>query len=251
MRRRANLLRYSAWQLLDYLLPAGVTTGGLVALLTWGVVHQVRFMEKLATQRPGLMRMPADVWGQSLPPLLYILIFLGTLLASHGIVSEGRRLGYYRFLFAKPLNPVRFYGQTFAVNGLGFVGLSVVLIALFSYAIHPIWSWQFVTALAVAYLAFAGIGFLLSVLTRGDGAVLIVGLLVTYMLGMSWETSTGWRQWVLEALPPVSRTSDLVKLAFGTLTTFPWHSVLWLAGYGAGCFVLGLIVLRRRSFGEA
>lgn len=251
MRRRANLLRYSAWQLLDYLLPAGVTTGGLVALLTWGIVHQVRFMETVSREHPGLMRMPADPWGQALPPLLYILIFLGTLLAIHGIVSESRRLGYYRFLFAKPLNPVWYYGQTFAVNGFGFVALSALLIAFFSYAIHPIWSWHFVTALVVAYLAFAGIGFLLSVISRGDGAALVVVLLVTYMLGQSWATDTGWRQWVLKALPPVNRTSDLVNLAFGTLTAVPWHSVLWLGGYGAGCFILGLVVLRRRSFGEA
>lgn len=251
MKRHAYLLRYGAWQLLDYLYPAGMVTALIVSLITWVVVTQIHMVQQFQQTRPGSIGFPADLWAAQLPPVFYILAFLGTILAVHGIVSEGRRLGYYRFLFAKPLNPLAYHAQAFVVNGIGFVTLSAVLIAIFSMWIHPVWSWQFLSALALVYLTLGGIGFLISAVARGDGVVLMVVIAVSYSFWSSWEHAVGWRHWAVYALPPVARISGIVTLAFGATTEFPWSSVAWLAGYGLVCFVLGLVVLRFRSFGEA
>jgi hypothetical protein len=250
MRRHAYLGRYAAWQLLDYFYPAGLLTLIIVSLIAWVVVKQIHMLQRIVASHPGAV-LAADPWAAQLPPVFYILAFLGVLLASHGIVSEGRRLRYYRFLFAKPLNPLAYHGQAFVVNGIGFVTLSTLLIALFSFRIHPVWSWQFVPALVVIYLCFGGIGFLLSTLMRGDGLLLMVVIMVAYSLWGSWDAATGWRHWAVRALPPTPRLGDLVTLAFGTTTAFPWESAGWLAGYGLVCFAIGLVVLRFRSFGEA
>lgn len=248
--RHAHLRRYAAWQLFDYFYPAGLVTILISGLITWVVVKQVHVLQRIAAQHPNA-GLAADPWASQLPPVFYILAFLGVLVAVHGIVSEGRRLRYYRFLFAKPLNPLAYHGQAFVVNGLGFVVLASALIGIFSLWVHPVWSWQFVTALAVVYLAFGGIGFLISTLTRGDGLILMVVIMVAYSLWDSWGKASGWRHWVVRALPPMPRVADLVSLAFGKAAAFPWESTLWLAGYGLVCFAIGLVVLRYRSFGEA
>ena len=62
---------------------------------------------------------------------LNALVFLGALFAMNGIVANDRKLGFYRFLFAKPVTPSRYYGQAFVLHWAGFMVVIAVLGALY------------------------------------------------------------------------------------------------------------------------
>jgi ABC-type transport system involved in multi-copper enzyme maturation permease subunit len=52
---------------------------------------------------------------------------------------------------------------------------------------------------------------------------------------------------VLAVLPPIYELPDMIPalVQHGSVDT---NSILWLLGYSAICFVVGLIVLKRRPF---
>ena len=66
---------------------------------------------------------------QHLPPLdwlVHLVALVGSIFATSGLVSDDRSRNYYRFLFAKPLDPIRYYAQAFVLRGL-----VIILIAAF------------------------------------------------------------------------------------------------------------------------
>jgi hypothetical protein len=50
---------------------------------------------------------------------------------------------------------------------------------------------------------------------------------------------------LLYLLPPLNRTAE-VYTAVAKGDALPWHLLQWFGGYGAACFLIGLIVLRYR-----
>ncbi len=57
--------------------------------------------------------------------ILGTIVFVGALFAMNGIVANDRKQGFYRFLFAKPMTPSRYYGQAFFVHWAGFVAVMI------------------------------------------------------------------------------------------------------------------------------
>jgi hypothetical protein len=176
---------------------------------------------------------------------LGVIVFLGALFAMRGIVADDRKQGYYRFLFSKPVTPARYYGQAFAVHGLGFAIVVLVLGTLYGVTVAPVLSASLVSTLMLVYLCYAGIAFVLSAAARWDWLSLVsVTVAATYLWARFGESRSVLAK-LLYLLPPIHKTGEVYEAAARGVA-LPWQTIAWIAGYGVICFVGGLIVLRHR-----
>jgi hypothetical protein len=183
-----------------------------------------------------------------IPPL----VFIGTFFATNGIIANDRKFGFYRFLFAKPVSPPAYYAVTFASYGVGFLLVCAALLGVWSLTVRPTFPPELFGVVLLMYLAYGGIGFLLSAAWRFDWLSLVLVLFIANVAWSMWGHVEGPRRYLLYLLPPVHRAnevSDLVQReAAGPL---PWGPILWLGGYGLACFLLGMIVIRKRPLGTS
>jgi hypothetical protein len=249
--RRARLLDYAPWMFRDYATNQGPSTGIVVVLI--GVMSLLPAMQAGgAEEAVRLGRVPPQLAETMLRAIVPPLVFLGTFFATNGIIANDRKLGYYRFLFSKPVSPPAYYATTFAIYGLGLVVVSAALLGLWSLAVRPMFPLTLLAVVALMYIAYGGIGFLLSAAWRFDWLSLVTVLLVANVGWSVWGSSSGLRYYLLHLLPPVHRAADVYALvANPEVRRVPWESIAWLGGYGLLCFVLGLIVVRRRPLGTS
>src|SRR5262249_29867254 len=154
--------------------------------------------------------------------------------------SEDRARGYYRFFFAKPLDPVRFYAQAFVLRGLVLVAVAAIIASLGAVIAHPVPLVGAMTYMAVMYLLAGGVTVCQSTVWRfawvGSLGLSLASLPVAQLaapdapVGPVWHVL--WR--VLHvALPPFAQQTFLEKV----LTASPvWGdiagSIAWCVGYG-------------------
>lgn len=234
----SNLRRYMAWQFRDFARERGI------ALLIIGLA--IGF----ATIAPfRVMRVTFDDAGATRLLLIALqqVAIIAAFVALNGLVSNDRKLGYFRFLFSKPVSIPSFYTQLFFVNLAGFLVVFAVLLGAFGLAVRPVSPVAALAYCALVYLSMGGIAFFISSLFRHDWPILAAVFLASSLLHSIWETREGWRRMVLSILPPLHKLtpalSDMVNR--GTANT---TDVLWLLGYSATFFAAGLFVLRRRPF---
>jgi hypothetical protein len=242
--RAASLARYSLWQFRDFVLERGVAI--LIIGFLWGYVLIAPLRGALG---PAMATgQGSQIWGLVLQGVSAI-VSLSVLIAVNGIVSTDRKLGYYRFLFSKPVNPVLYYGQAFFVGMLGVLACIFVLAGLL-YQVVPTFSiLNFVLYTALIYIAMGGIGFFVSVATRFDWVSLAAVWLGSRILRSLYGAKGDWRSKAVELLPPVHKLDEVANSLIGSGTAHA-TDVLWLLGYGALFFVLGLALLRWGSLAE-
>lgn len=256
--RRARLGRYSFWQVRDYVYNRGLPTVIVALLLGYlgvsSVLARLRLPDALSPQLLDTYGGNADAARAALrhelsmgfmSSFLGTFAFLGALFAINGIVSNDRKLGFYRFLFAKPVMPAAYYGSEFVVNGLCFMTISVAIALLYGSIVEPVLSASFLIAVASGYLCYAGLGFALSALSRWDWLSLVAVAGAADLLWTLYGRSSSPLAVLLRLFPPVNRTSAIYSAAASGMP-LPWQSVLWLAGYGAIAFIAGLAILRHR-----
>ena len=137
------------------------------------------------------------------------------------------------------------------VYGLGLLTVSFVLLAFWALVVRPMFPPTLPVIVLVMFLAYGGIGFLLSAAFRFDWMSLVTVLLVANVGWNLWGDSTGPVLWLLHLLPPVHRSDHVFDMMLGGGGPVPWASIAWLAGYGLACFLLGLVVIRRRPLGTS
>ncbi|HEY6089037.1 MAG TPA: hypothetical protein VD771_04525 [Gemmatimonadaceae bacterium] len=241
---RARLARYSLWQFRDFAIERGIA---IVTIgLLWGYV---------LIQPMRIAMGPAFAVGPLSPtwPLIITvtssIVSLAVLIALNGIVSTDRKMGYYRFLFSKPLSPIAYYTQLFLVYMAGVVA-SMLLLSGIMHTVIPAFSiLNYLEYAAVMYIAMGGIGFFLSVATRFDWVTLAAVWLGSRILRDFYGPKPGWKSKAVELLPPVHKL-DGVSMSLITNGTAHTSDVLWLVGYGALFFALGLLILRRGSLAD-
>jgi len=265
-RRRARVGAYALWQLRDYLKDRGLPTF-IVALLS-GYLGLSPIIERMPTRADPVPPMLLTRFGSAeavyaarmmdfnhafLRGILGTLVFLGALFAMNGIVANDRKQGFYRFLFAKPMTPARYYGQAFFVHWAGFVAVMILLGLVHGVLIWPVLSRPLLIVIALMFVAYAGIAFLLSAAARWDWMSLVaVTVAATFLWGRYGESTHPLAR-LLYLLPPLHLADDVYAsvsgvpmYASGAPTVIPWSILAWLAGYGAACFAAGLVVLRYR-----
>ena len=260
--RHPHLARYGLWQLRDYAISRGAPTllgfgmlGTLMLLpLLKGLNRQIesvpaREMAKLVAQHGSPEGVRAwlvhDLSKGFLASFTGMVVFIGAVLAMQGLVSNDRRLGFYRFLFSKPVSPWRYYGQAFALHSAGFLMVLTLLGGVYGAYVEQILSPHFYIAVSAIFLLYAGILFLTTSLLRLDWLAMSGVLFVAKILWEKFEKSTSVFAWLLHLLPPVHRTSEVYNALF-VGTALPWQSVEWIAAYGAICVTAALVVLRTR-----
>ncbi|HVF40165.1 MAG TPA: hypothetical protein VM939_09715 [Gemmatimonadaceae bacterium] len=235
---RENLVRYLPWQMRDFVRERGIALiliGLAVGFTTIAPFRAMRMtFDDVTAQRMLLL---------SLPQVAFVAAFV----AFNGIVSTDRKMGYYRFLFSKPVSIPAFYAQRFVVYFVGFLAVFAVLLAAFSFFVRPVAPLGAMAYCALVYLSLGGVAFFISSLFRYDWPILAGVFLGSTILHSIWSTREGWRRMVLSLLPPLHKLSpalgDLVTRGTADMT-----AIAWLLGYSAFFFAAGLIVLRRRPF---
>jgi len=241
---RGRLARYSLWQFRDFAIDRGIAI--LIIGLLWGYVLIQPLRLSMGT---------AFVVGPLSPtwPLIIMVtssvVTLAVLIALNGIVSTDRKMGYYRFLFSKPLSPVAYYAQLFVVHMAGVLASMLVLSGILHVVVPAFNTFNFLKYAAIIYIAMGGIGFFLSVATRFDWVTLAAVWLGSRILRDFYGPRPGWKSKAVELLPPVHKLND-VSMSLITNGTAPSSDVLWLLGYGALFFALGLLLLRRGSLAD-
>jgi hypothetical protein len=125
--------------------------------------------------------------------------------------------------------------------------VSIALAIAFALIVRPVVSISFLPVIAAMYLAYGGVGFFLSTIWRFDWLSLVTVAIVSSVGWGMWGEDPGIRGWLVHLLPPMYRAAELYAYVAGTSPTFPWGTQLWLTGYGATCFLIGLWILRTRS----
>jgi hypothetical protein len=242
--RRPHLVRYAPWIARDYLSNQGPSTGLVIVLIAF------LSLQSATVSGVNVGTMPTDVLQRVIRQLVSSLVFLGTFFATNGIVANDRKQGYYKFLFSKPVSPPAYYAMTFVVYGAGLLLVTLALLALWAVVVRPMFPPTLFAVVAVMYVAYGGIGLLLSAAWRFDWLSLVTVLIVANVGWGLWGDTTGPVYWLLHVLPPVHRADrvyDLVLRSPGD--AIPWPSIAWLGGYGFACFLLGLLVIRKRPLG--
>ena len=148
---RTRVGRYGFWQLRDYMMDRGLPT--LIVCVLFGYLTLapmlIGFRHQMATLPPGLIvkyggvegaraALMRDINGVFLRTFLGVVVFLGALFATNGIVADDRKKGYYRFLFSKPVSPTRYYGQAFLVHWAGFLAVACLMGLIYGAFAAPI-----------------------------------------------------------------------------------------------------------------
>jgi ABC-type transport system involved in multi-copper enzyme maturation permease subunit len=247
--RPARVLEYGPWILRDYALRQGPSTAIVVVLI--GFLTVLPVMQGMAGVQASFGAVPLEIATRMLRAMMTPMVFIGTFFATNGIISEDRKHGYYRFLFAKPVSPSRYYAFTFALYGFGLMIVTVVLLGAWAAAVRPMFPVEMLAVVLIMYVAYGGIGFLLSAAWRFDWLSLATTLLIANIGWSVWGNADGWRHRVLYLLPPVHRATDVYAMVGRDASAAtPWTAIAWLAGYGLACFALGLVVIRRRPLGS-
>lgn len=244
---KGRLGKYSLWQFRDFFMQHGI--GIAIIGLLWGYTLLTPLRAAMNPQSPIPMGPSSPIWGIVLQ-ITSAVVSVSVLIAVNGIVATDRKSGYYRFLFSKPINRVLYYAQVFFVDMIGMLLIMVILASLLRIILPTFNVAYFVMYAAVVYVAMGGIGFLLSVATRYDWLSLAAVWLGSRILRAFYSgPGAGWKATAVQLLPPVHRLDDVANSLIGTGSA---HStdVMWLLGYGALCFVIGLVLLRYGSIAD-
>lgn len=231
-----NLRRYALWQFRDF------GRDRAIALMIIGLALGFTFVSPVKMMQVQITEMSAK---QIIMVSFQQIVFLSAFVTLNGIVSNDRKLGYYRFLFSKPVSIPAYYAQQFAIYFVGFMVVMALLLGIFALMIYPLSPVAPLTYCAIVFLSLGGIAFFISSLFRFDWPILAGVFLGSALLHTIWAQSDGWRKLVIAVLPPLNKLSSMLGtlLEKGTVET---NDLLWLLGYSLLFFLAGLFVLRRR-----
>jgi hypothetical protein len=248
--------RYVPWIARDYLLWGGIAT--FVLLVAFGAFLSEGLILIANAQSAGPLSWslnPAELRGVA-TKLMVALATIGPVIATLGIASKDRQLGYYRFLFSRPISAPTYYVVTFGVNGIGFMLVAAALWGAFALFFQPMPAAAYLAMMALSYLFLGGLIFLISVLVRYD---LVILVLIYATASATWDVLDGGPpvSWVLKArpvlslLPPVKQHLELIFAILRADVPLSWLTGAWVFAYGTMCVVAATLLLKRRALGGA
>jgi hypothetical protein len=238
-----NLARYSLWQFRDFVVDRGIAI--VIIGVLWGTV----LIEPLRrTMGPVFADNPLSPTWSLLMTAVSSVVSIAVLIALNGLVSTDRKMGYYRFIFAKPVSPAAFYAQLFVVYMIGVIVCMLLLASILHHILPRFSILNFLIYTAIIYIAMGGIGFFISVATRFDWLTLAAVWLGSHILRNLYRTKPVMGK-LVEVLPPVHKI-DEVATGIISYRSAPGWDIAWLVGYGAVFLVLGLVLLQRGQLAD-
>jgi len=237
---RARLGAYGLWQVRDFIFERAAAILIVGLLLVFGTYEAIGPAAR--TYIAGGGRNALFFGARGVAEHLGLTWFIAALIAVHGISSNDRTTGRFRLIFAKPVRVLPYYGQAFLLHGILFMLCSLVSLATLS-RVLPVGGRTVSGAIAIlacSYVLVGGVCFLMSAITRFDWvATGAVFALVLYLASKFRDA------WWLAPLPPFWRIPEQLDL-LKTLDPLETKPLLWAVAYGVACFLLGLIILKRR-----
>ena len=237
-----RLVRYALWQFRDYVFERGIPTLIVLVLMFFPLVAAFRAGQEATFDGEPLAEAAVTGFIGVLPTLGFITV----LLAVNGIISSDRKRGYYRFLFAKPVSPLRYYTQAFVVNWLGLLLVMGLLLLGFGALVRPVSPTGLLAFISLWYLSLGGWTLLMSAITRFDWVLTAATWGLAQVLRVVYPAHASWWGRALDVLLPpfhhMGQTGDALMRGAPLSVT----ALLWIAGYGVAAFALGLLVLRQR-----
>jgi hypothetical protein len=227
------------WQLRDYATERGLPTLVVAALL-------IAFVFASRADQAPAQPLAREAALAALDGLLQAFAPIATLLAVNGIISTDRTRHYFRLLFANPISIARYYAQAFLVAWVGTCAAAALLLVAFRMVIAPLAPAGALAFVALYFLLFGGVGFLLSAITRYDWLVLGIVWALAQLLRSLAPAGEGWYARVLDAVLPPLHVLPTIGAALMSGHHASWSMYAWVAGYGAAALLLGLALVRHR-----
>lgn len=247
---KGRLTAYAGYQLRDYF----VNRAGLILLATvlaalgFGAARGWTLSDlDLAGSIEGRERVQ-----QAFELALVIFAFAAGAAAAFGLVSRDRSRGYDRLFFSRPISPLRYYMQGFALAGTGGVVLAVIGAEVYSVAVHPVSLSGVAGYVALAWILVGGLAFMLSTLTAFHLPILalVIGAdvaLASFGGPLSSAGASRVAAVVQYLLPPAHVLVALREPLTRGLPVDP-RAFAWPAGFGVACLVIAMILIQRRPF---
>lgn len=241
--KRSRLLRYARYQLSDYFWERGAMVV-IVGLLN--LASSVVTLYDLPPEERVVV--PGNEVAKDVLITFGTLMLLAVLFSSQELISRSRKLGFYKLIFAKPVNPVLFYGQLFVLNLLGTIILISILAGVFSVVTTPVPIWRIAAVTGCGFVLLGGIGFLASAFVNFD-SLLVIGIVgVSLIVSIYGKAHGGIAAAVAKVLPPVQQMHNMNGLMIGLDANTT--DVIWVLAYGIGAFIAGLVALRYRELAD-
>jgi len=247
---RARLGGYSRWIVSDYVMQRASIPVAFLVVFGGLWLYVIGRQAGPARQIAAFQQFAHAMYLQQSA----IFLALGGFLATVAVMSVDRSANYFRFYFAKPVTPVTYYGWTFLLHGVGFVGIFTLFAALWGDATSHESLRAAAAVGALTFLLFGGVSLLAGALSNFDIAITplvsVVALsfqLTVFAPDVGLRGFPAWMVFTARVLPPVGAL-QVVSTRLLAAGTWPgagdlWHIVL----YGGVCFALGLVALRLRS----
>ena len=232
---------YIGWQTRDFITERGAPLLIVATLMAFPIIVGLRQIRATAPPLQG-----ATSARYAIIQLFAEFSLIAVLIGINGVVSSDRVKGYYRFLFSKPVSIPRYYAQAYVINGVGLVLAAAAVLGAIYLLGYPVFLGRALWMVGLFYVALGGMGFLYSTLARFDWVLMGATWGLAQLLRALYPAERSRAGQVLDViLPPFHRLREVaLELARGNLVDPTTLS--WLIGWGAGSFLLGLIVLRRR-----
>lgn len=240
---RARLTRYSLYQLADYFWERGAM---VVVIGVFNLASSVIMLHNMSAKERVVV--PGNDVAKDILITFGTLMLLAVLFSSQELIGRSRKLGYYKLIFAKPVDPVRFYAQLFLVNLIGTLIVVAALAAIFTIIAVPVSVVRIAAVTACAFVLLGGIGFLASAFTNYDSLLVIVIVGVSLLVSGYGEAHGGTAAAVATVLPPVQQMHRINALMIGQSVS--QTDVVWALAYGIAAFVAGLVALRYRQLAD-
>lgn len=240
----AGLLGYARFQARDALPRALAPLAlfvGLGGIPLWTMTRQLGLAASRENERFAVMSEQAylQVGGMAMT--------LGAIVMMSGLASLDRERGHFRFLFAQPVAPWRYYLQHFVVSALLFVGCYAIIPLGFGAIFHAVPLAPALLSAGLYVLLYGALGLLCTAIWNRDGIPFILVLVVARTLQQVARTELlpGWLEGVAHALPPLE-AADRVRTAWMAERALEGNDLVLVLGYALGMLASALLLIRAK-----
>jgi hypothetical protein len=240
----SGIVRYARWQAWDFAIDRGRSSLVVITLFSMQAWIALR-----TVPAGGAADERAQLAALMLAQMVPLLGFVLALFAINGIVSADRTSGAFRLLLGKPVSAAAYYGQAFALHGLGAVAMGPVWLLGSALVAAPLQPAGALAYFALYYVLLGGLGFAFSV-ARFDWASTAAVWVGTIMVRSMLPVDRRWWTPVVDVVLPPTHALSAAGDALMAGAIPALADGVRVIGDGALAAGFAMVRLRRRPFDE-